>query len=100
MVLKLVMACRCVERINRGLDSFITFFIWVSIQVNITVKISRTKEIKKIDIEKGLTVEQLLKKINLKPDSVLVIRNNKPIPLDEELNFKQELDIIQVSSGG
>jgi sulfur carrier protein ThiS len=68
--------------------------------VNITVKISRTKETKKIDLEKGSTVEQVLKKINLKPDSVLVIRNNKPIPFDEELNYNQELDIIQVSSGG
>ena len=76
------------------------FFIWVSIQVDITVKFSRTNEVKKIEIEKDSNVEQILRKINLKPDTVIVISNDKPVPIDDKITDKQELTIIQVSSGG
>ena len=76
------------------------FFIWVSIQVNIKVKISRTNETKEVDIKTGSTVQDVIKKINLKPDTIIVINNNKPIPIDEELEGGEELIILQVSSGG
>jgi len=76
------------------------FFIWVSIQVEITVKLSRTKEIKKINLQKEPIVLDMLKKINLKPDTVVVLSENKPISIDEELKDGQKLTILQVSSGG
>ena len=62
--------------------------------------ISRTKETRKINIDPGSTVEYLLKKIKLKPDTLIVLSNNKPIPIDDVLNDNQELIIIQVASGG
>ena len=68
--------------------------------MNIKVKISRTNETKEINLEKGLTVEDVLKKINLKPDTVIIINKSKPIPIDEEIKDGEELTIIQVSSGG
>jgi sulfur carrier protein ThiS len=68
--------------------------------VEITVKLSRTNEIKKIEIEKGSNVEQILRKINLKPDTVVVMSGDKPVPIDDKITDKQELTIIQVSSGG
>lgn len=68
--------------------------------MNIKVKISRTNETKQISIEKGLTVEDVLKKINLKPDTVIIINKSKPIPIDEVVKDGEELTIIQVSSGG
>jgi len=68
--------------------------------MNIKVKISRTNETKEISLEKGLTVEDLLKKINLKPDTVIIINKSKPIPIDEEVKDGEELTILQVSSGG
>jgi len=68
--------------------------------MNIKVKISRTNETKEISLEKGLTVEDVLKKINLKPDTVIIINKSKPIPIDEEIKDGEELTIIQVSSGG
>jgi len=68
--------------------------------VEIKAKISRTKETRKINIEPGSTVEYLLKKIKLKPDTLIVMSNNKPIPIDDVLNNNQELIIIQVASGG
>ena len=68
--------------------------------MNITVKLSRNNETKKIQLETGSKVEDVLKKINLKPDTVVTIYKNQPIPIDEELKDGQELTILQVSSGG
>lgn len=76
------------------------FFIWVSIQVKIKVNISRTKEIKSLELGAGATVQDVLKKLNLKPDTMVVMSKNKPIPIDDELREGEELVIIQVSSGG
>lgn len=68
--------------------------------MEIKAKISRTKETRKINVETGSTVEYLLNKIKLKPDTLIVMSNNKPIPIDDILNDDQELTIIQVASGG
>ena len=76
------------------------FFIWVSIQLEITIKLSRTKAIKKINLQKESIVVDVLEKINLKPDTVIVLNENKPISIDEELKNGQKLTILQVSSGG
>lgn len=76
------------------------FFIWVSIAVNIKVKLPRTDNTKTITVENHSTVADLLKKLNLKPDTVIVMNNNSPIPIDDTLKNNQELTIIQVSSGG
>ena len=68
--------------------------------MEITIKLSRTKEIKKINLQKEPIVLDALKKINLKPDMVVVLNENKPISVDEELKDGQKLTILQVSSGG
>lgn len=68
--------------------------------MQIKVKISRTNETKKISIKAGSTVEDVLKKINLKPDSVIIMNKNKPTPVDDEIKDGVELTILQVSSGG
>ena len=76
------------------------FFIWVSIQVKIKIKLSRTNETKEIELQTGSTVNDVLKKINLKPDTVIVVNNDKPVPVDDKVEDGQDFTIIQVSSGG
>jgi len=68
--------------------------------VKIKVKLSRINKTKEVNLEKGSTIEDLLRKINLKPDTLIVMNKDKPIPIDDNLNDSQELTIIQVSSGG
>jgi sulfur carrier protein ThiS len=68
--------------------------------MKIKVKISRTNETKEISIETGSTVEDVLKKINLKPDTVIIMNKSKPIPIDDEIKDGEELTVLQVSSGG
>jgi len=68
--------------------------------MKISVRITKTNETKKIILERGSTVEDLLKKINVKPDTIIVMSKDKPIPVDDVLDENQELIILQVASGG
>ena len=68
--------------------------------MKIKVKISRTNKEKEIQLEKGSTVIDLLNKLKIKPDTVVVMRNKSPIPIDDTLDEKQEIMILQVFSGG
>jgi sulfur carrier protein ThiS len=53
-----------------------------------------------VDIDKGETVQMLLKRLQLRPDSVIVLRGTTPIPVDDTLDDEKELRILQVASGG
>jgi sulfur carrier protein ThiS len=55
---------------------------------------------KEIDMKTGSTVSDLLGKLNLKPDTVIVLHNSIPVPVDEVLTDIKELKIVQVASGG
>lgn len=66
----------------------------------IRVNISRSDSIKEINIKKGSTIQDLLNELDLKPDAIIVMKDNIPIPIDQVLIKDQELSIIQVSSGG
>jgi sulfur carrier protein ThiS len=68
--------------------------------LKISVKISREKDKKEINLRDGSTVIDLLKKLNLKPDTLIVLNDDIPIPIDDVLKDKQNLSIILVSSGG
>ena len=68
--------------------------------MKIKVKISRTNKEKEIQLEKGSTVLDLLNKLMIKPDTVVVMSNKSPVPIDDNLKDKQEITIIQVFSGG
>ena len=68
--------------------------------MEITVKLSRSKRTKTIDLKKGSTAEEVLEKLKIKPDTVVVMINDKPIPIDHQIKNVEELTILQVSSGG
>ncbi len=68
--------------------------------MKIKVKFQRNNKTKEIQLEKGSTVENLLEKLNFKPDTLIIISKNVPIPIDSILNQNQEITIVQVSSGG
>jgi sulfur carrier protein ThiS len=55
---------------------------------------------KEIDIKSGSKIIDLIRKINLKPDSIVVLNDTIPVPIDDELTENQKLTIIKVSSGG
>jgi len=68
--------------------------------LKIHVKILPMNITDEVDIESGSKMFNLLKKINLKPDNVIILRGNTPVPVDELIIKEQNLTIIQVASGG
>ena len=68
--------------------------------MKIKIKISPGNTVKNIELKTGSTVYDLLKKIQLKPDTVIVIKDDIPIPIDDIINQNNELRIIKVASGG
>ena len=68
--------------------------------MKIRIKILPDNSTKVVDIEQGSTINDILKKIQLKPDAIIVLRGDIPIPVDDVLTDEQELSIIQVASGG
>jgi len=68
--------------------------------MEITIKMQRTQETKKIKLDNNSTIDDLLKKIDIKPDTVIVMHKNKPVPIDNVLKDGQEINILEVSSGG
>ena len=68
--------------------------------MKITLKIDPDNSKKEVTIPRGSQVSDLLQKIQLKPDTLIVLRGNTPIPIDEVLDEEQELRILQVASGG
>jgi len=76
------------------------FFIWVSIPVRVQVTLSRENTSKNIELSDDSTAEKLIEKLGLRPDNVIIMNNDTPIPFDEKLSNGQNLTIIEVSSGG
>ncbi len=68
--------------------------------MRIIVKIFPDNLTKKIILSSGSRVNDLLKKINLRPDDIIVLKGNTPIPVDDILYEEQELSILKVASGG
>ena len=68
--------------------------------MRITVTFFPDKSTKKIEIKTGSKIIDLLKKLNLRPDNLIILKNSNPIPVDEVLTEKEELSIMKVSSGG
>ena len=50
--------------------------------------------------DKSLTVLQLLKRVDILPESVLVVRNGKLVTEDQHLMPGDEVKIVSVISGG
>ena len=76
------------------------FFIWVSIPLNIEVKLPRSNKKEQIKIEEDASILKILEKFNIKPDTCLTLINNKPIPVDTIIQDGQTLILVEVTSGG
>ena len=68
--------------------------------MKLKINFSGSDKIKEIEINNGLLILDLLKKINLNTNKTIVLRNNTPIPIDEKIIEGEILTIIEVSSGG
>jgi sulfur carrier protein ThiS len=69
-----------------------------SMKISVTILPENSK--KTIEVLKGTLIIDMLRTMKLLPDSLIVMRNNHPIPVDEELIKDEHLSILKVASGG
>ncbi len=58
------------------------------------------RETKTVELEEGIDVEALIRKLGLLPDSWIAVRGTDPVPIDEPLLDGDEIKLISVVSGG
>ncbi|HEC76601.1 MAG TPA: MoaD/ThiS family protein [Thermoplasmatales archaeon] len=63
------------------------------------VEVEMRGELKEIEMNDNFTGEDLLEKLNLSPDAVIIIVDGVPVPYKERIN-SDRIKIIQVASGG
>lgn len=69
-------------------------------KINVQFEMLRDKEKKKMQLEKGSTINDLLEKLDLQPDTVIVMNEGIPVPSDLKLDRDYKLGIVEVTSGG
>lgn len=68
--------------------------------MKVNVKITPGNTVKTINMADDSRVDDLLNEIDMMPNTVIVMKDDKPIPEDTPLIDGQTLHIIRVSSGG
>jgi sulfur carrier protein ThiS len=68
--------------------------------MKIKIKILPRNVLQEFEVANGITVSELLQKIQLGPGPFVVLKNNVIIPSDYILNDDADLSILQVISGG
>lgn len=69
--------------------------------MRITVaRVPRPNVAQDFDVPETATVEAVLRLVGAKPDAVIVLREETPIPLDARLESGDALRIVSVFSGG
>jgi sulfur carrier protein ThiS len=68
--------------------------------MKIKVKILPRNTLQEIEVANGITVSELLQKIQLGSGPFVVLKNNVIIPSDYVLNDDADLSVLQVISGG
>ena len=69
-----------------------------SMQISVTILPEKTQ--KNLEVTDGTLIIDMLKSLKLSPDALIILRNNKPIPVDEEIQKNDQLSILKVASGG
>jgi sulfur carrier protein ThiS len=68
--------------------------------MEITVLIVNENKQYKLKLPDSAIAIEILKKLKIAPDTVIITKNDKPIPIDTRLEPDSELSIIRVVSGG
>ena len=55
---------------------------------------------KKLYLQNGATIRDLLNKLNINPDTIIPMKNSSPLSIDETLKHGDVIELIRVVSGG
>lgn len=65
-----------------------------------TIKLINKKDVKEIDYEENIKVEDILKREEIPIETVVVKVNNETVTEDETVNDGDEVEVIKVIYGG
>ncbi len=68
--------------------------------MKVSVVILPEKTVRQVNIQPGCTVEDVLRMLSFLPDSYVVLRGSRPVPVDDVLDTDVELTAVRVASGG
>ena len=68
--------------------------------MRVTVELVQARRTEPLELPSGATGLELLAQLRLHPDAHLVIRGDRPIPVDEPLVDGEHLRILSAISGG
>ncbi|MDG1541492.1 MAG: MoaD/ThiS family protein [Candidatus Thalassarchaeaceae archaeon] len=64
------------------------------------VSITHDDNTQSVECDEGLTIRELLVKLDIHPSTVLAVHDDTIVPHDSQLNSDVSLELITVSSGG
>ena len=68
--------------------------------VSSMVHVDFNKKIQDVQVQKGASVEDVLRSMGLYPDAHIVLRGKMPVPMTEIVIDGEQLRVIKVASGG
>ncbi len=68
--------------------------------MEVLVRLVNENKQHKLKLSDSATALEILKMLRIAPDTVIIMMDNKPIPIDLLLEPDSELSIIRVVSGG
>tara|TARA_B110000014_G_scaffold34961_1_gene22267 strand:+ start:1378 stop:1602 length:225 start_codon:yes stop_codon:yes gene_type:complete len=74
--------------------------VGVTIRQTMRVSITHDDKTQSVECDEGLTIRELLVKLDIHPSTVLAVHDGTIIPHDSQLNSDVSLELITVSSGG
>ncbi len=57
------------------------------------------KDFEEVEVEKGMRYHDLLKRLGINPETVVVVKDGKPVPVDDFVE-EGEITVMRVISGG
>ncbi len=72
----------------------------VTIRQTMRVSITHDDKTQSVECDEGLTIRELLVKLDIHPSTVLAVHDGTIVPHDSQLNSDVSLELITVSSGG
>lgn len=72
----------------------------VAIRQTMRVSITHDDKSQSIECDEGVTIREVLTKLEIHPSTVLAVHDGTIIPHDSQLNSDVALELITVSSGG
>ncbi len=64
------------------------------------VSITHDDKAQSIECDEGMTIREVLAKLEIHPSTVLAVHDGTIVPHDSQLNSDVSLELITVSSGG